>query len=82
MEILATAGILAPSKTGPAAAEKRLFAVVNWRGEDGYSEHEVRNLFWRLVVDKFARSLTRSWGLRSYDGGPVTSGPVTSGPMD
>lgn len=72
MEILATAGILAPSKNRPGRSGKNdFFAVVNWRGEDGYSEHEVRNLFWRLVVDKFARSLTRSWGLRSYDGGPV-----------
>lgn len=46
MEILATAGILAPSKNRPGRGGKNdFFAVVNWRGEDGYSEHEVRNLF-------------------------------------
>ncbi|WP_232699165.1 hypothetical protein [Brevibacillus daliensis] len=46
MEILATAGILAPSKDRPGRGGKNdFFAVVNWRGEDGYSEHEVRNLF-------------------------------------
>lgn len=46
MEILATGGILALSKNRPGRGGKNdFFAAVNWRGEDGYSEHEVRNLF-------------------------------------
>ena len=46
MEILGTTGILVPAKDRPGRGGKNDFmAVVNWRGEDGYSEPEVQNLF-------------------------------------
>lgn len=46
MEILSTAGILAPSKDRPGRGGKNdFFAVVNWRGEDGYSEEKVQDMF-------------------------------------
>ncbi|GAB1531453.1 MULTISPECIES: hypothetical protein [Brevibacillus] len=46
MEILASAGILAPSKDRPGRGGKNdFFAVVNWRGEDSYSEQAVQNFF-------------------------------------
>lgn len=46
MEILGTAGILVPAKDRPGRGGKNDFmAVVNWRGEDGFSEPEVQNLF-------------------------------------
>lgn len=46
MEILASAGILAPTKDRPGRGGKNdFFAVVNWRGEDGYSEQAVYDFF-------------------------------------
>ncbi|MFF0826484.1 hypothetical protein ACFYU8_03180 [Brevibacillus sp. NPDC003359] len=46
MEILASAGIVAPSKDRPGRGGKNdFFAVVNWRGEDSYSEQAVQNFF-------------------------------------
>lgn len=46
MEILATAGILAPSMSRPGRGGNNDFvAIVNWRGEDGYSERMVQDWF-------------------------------------
>ncbi|NRQ54992.1 hypothetical protein [Brevibacillus sp. HD1.4A] len=46
MEILASAGILATTKDRPGRGGKNdFFAVVNWRGEDGYSRQAVQDLF-------------------------------------
>lgn len=46
IEILATAGILAASKDRPGRGGKNdFFAIVNWRGDDGYSEQAVHDYF-------------------------------------
>lgn len=46
MEILATAGVLVPAKDRPGRGGKNdFFAIVNWRGEDGYSEQAVYDYF-------------------------------------
>lgn len=46
MEILATAGILVPSKVRPGRGGKNdFFAIAEWRGEDGYSEQAVHEYF-------------------------------------
>lgn len=46
LEILATAGILTASRNRPGRGGKNdFFAIVNWRGEDGYSEQAVHHYF-------------------------------------
>ncbi|MCR8980046.1 hypothetical protein [Brevibacillus laterosporus] len=46
LEILATAGILISSKDRPGRGGKNdFFAIVNWRGEDGYAAQAVHHYF-------------------------------------